>query len=71
MDHTYIRARLHDSLHRGSRAATEDDVAGVTAVVLQIVAELTGELSELIADLAGRVEALEQRLGVEPPAAEG
>jgi len=67
MDHTHIRARLHDSLHRGSRNATEEDVAGVTAVVLQIVAELTGELAQVIAELGERVEVLEARLGVQGP----
>jgi hypothetical protein len=57
-EHT-IRERLHEALHRGGRKATEDDVAEITAVVLTIVAELTGELAVVIAELAERVEALE------------
>lgn len=56
-----IRERLHDALHRGHRKATEDDVAELTAVVLTIVTELTGELALVIAELAERIEALEAR----------
>jgi len=63
MDHIHVRDRLHDALHRGSPKATEDDVAGVAAVVLQIVAELTGELALIIAELGERIDALEARLG--------
>ncbi len=63
MDHIHVRDRLHDALHRGSPKATEDDVAGVAAVVLQIVAELTGELAVIIAELGERLDALEARLG--------
>jgi len=63
MDHLHVRDRLHDALHRGSPKATEEDVAGVAAVVLQIVAELTGELAVIIAELGDRIDALEARLG--------
>ena len=63
MDHLHVRDRLHDALHRGSPKATEEDVAGVAAVVLQIVAELTGELAVIIAELGDRIDALETRLG--------
>ncbi|HXM76405.1 MAG TPA: hypothetical protein VN971_06505 [Thermoanaerobaculia bacterium] len=56
-----FQKRLHDALHRGHRKATEEEVAEVTAVVLTIVAELTGELALVIAELADRVEALEAR----------
>jgi len=63
MDHIHVRDRLHDALHRGSPKATEDDVAGVAAVVLQIVAELTGELAVIIAELGERLDALEARVG--------
>jgi len=62
MDHPQLRDRLHAALHRGHKA-TEDDVAGVAAVVLQIVAELTGELATVIAELSDRIEALEARSG--------
>ncbi len=65
MDHLHIRDRLHDALHRGSPKATEDDVAGVTAVVLSIVAELTGELATVIGELGDRIEALEARVAGE------
>jgi NTP pyrophosphatase (non-canonical NTP hydrolase) len=56
-----FQKRLQDALHRGHRKATEEEVAEVTAVVLTIVAELTGELALVIAELADRVEALEAR----------
>jgi hypothetical protein len=61
MDYNHIRERLHDAIHRGSPKATEEDVAGVAAVVLKIVAELTGELAVVIAELGDRIEALEAR----------
>ena len=35
----------------------------VAAVVLEIVAELTGELATVIAELGDRIEALEARVG--------
>ena len=63
MDHLHVRDRLHDALHRGSPKATEEDVAGVAAVVLQIVAELTGELAVIIAELGERLDTLEARVG--------
>jgi len=66
MDSHHLHDRLHDAVHRGSRKATEDDVAGVAAVVLQIVTELTGELATVIAELSDRVEALEARAGLRP-----
>jgi hypothetical protein len=46
-------------MHRGSKKATEEEVVEVTAVVLAIVAETTGELAVVIAELADRVERLE------------
>ncbi|MBV8950542.1 MAG: hypothetical protein JOZ99_06690 [Actinobacteria bacterium] len=58
-----IQQRLHDALHRGHRKVTEDEVAEITAIVLTIVTELTGELAVVIAELAERVEALEARAG--------
>ena len=61
MDHHQIRDRLHQALHRSPKA-TEDDVAGVAAVVLEIVAELTGELALVIAEMADRIDALEARV---------
>jgi hypothetical protein len=54
---------LHDALHRGHRKVTEDEVAEITAIVLTIVTELTGELALVIAELAQRIEALEARAG--------
>ena len=65
MDHLHIRNRLHDALHRGSPKATEEDVAGIAAIVLQIVAEMTGELAMVIAELGDRIESLEARLGAQ------
>ena len=64
MDHPHppLRDRLHDALHRGSPKATEEDVAGIAAVVLQVVAELTGELAMVIGELSDRIDALEGRL---------
>ena len=62
MDRLSLRDRLHTALHRAPKA-TEDDVAGVAAVVLEIVAELTGELAAVIAELGDRIEALEARAG--------
>jgi len=62
MDHLPLRDRLHAALHRYPKAS-EDDVAGVAAVVLEIVAELTGELATVIAELGDRIEALEARVG--------
>jgi hypothetical protein len=61
MDSHQIRDRLHQAIHRSPKA-TEEDVAGVTAVVLEIVAELNGELALVIAELSDRVDALEARL---------
>ncbi|HZR12021.1 MAG TPA: hypothetical protein VFC33_02110 [Acidimicrobiia bacterium] len=61
MEEHHIRERLHDALHRGHRKATEEDVAELTAIVLTIVTELTGELAVVIAELAERLEALEAR----------
>jgi hypothetical protein len=57
----HLQQRLHDALHRGHRKVTEDEVAEITAIVLTIVTELTGELALVIAELADRVEALEAR----------
>lgn len=57
-----LQQRLRDALHRGHRKVTEDEVAEITAVVLTIVTELTGELALVIAELADRVEALEARV---------
>jgi len=62
MDHLPLRDRLHSALHRSPKAR-EEDVAGVAAVVLEIVAELTGELASIIAELGDRIEALEARSG--------
>ena len=61
MDHHQIRDRLHQAMHRSPKA-TEDDVAGVAAVVLEIVAELTGELALVIGELGDRIDALEARV---------
>ncbi|HZQ84748.1 MAG TPA: hypothetical protein VFA83_07915 [Acidimicrobiales bacterium] len=61
MDHHQIRDRLHQALHRSPKAR-EDDVAGVAAIVLEIVAELTGELAMVIAEMGERIDALEARL---------
>ena len=58
-----LQQRLHDALHRGHRKVTEDEVAEITAVVLTIVTELTGELALVLAELADRVEAHEARTG--------
>jgi hypothetical protein len=58
-----LQRRLHDALHRGHRKVTEDEVAEITAIVLTIVTELTGELALVIAELAQRIEALEARAG--------
>lgn len=63
MDKEQLRARLHDAVHRGHSKATEEELAEVTAVVLAVVAELTGELALVLGDLAARVEALEARAG--------
>jgi len=60
MDHHQIRDRLHQALHRSPKAR-EEDVAGVAAIVLEIVAELTGELAVVIAELSDRIDALEAR----------
>jgi hypothetical protein len=59
----HLQQRLHDALHRGHRKVTEDEVAEITAIVLTIVTELTGELALVIAELAQRIEALEARAG--------
>ena len=61
MDHHQIRERLHQAIHRSPKAS-EDDVAGVAAVVLEIVAELNGELALVIAELSERISALEGRV---------
>jgi hypothetical protein len=61
MEHHQIRDRLHQALHRSPKA-TEDDVAGVAAVVLEIVAELTGELALVIAEMSDRIDELEARV---------
>ena len=61
MDHHQIRDRLHQAMHRSPKAR-EEDVAGVAAVVLEIVAELTGELAIVIAELGDRIDTLEARL---------
>ena len=61
MDHYQIRDRLHQAMHRSPKA-TEEDVAGVAAVVLEIVAELTGELALVIAEMSDRIDSLESRL---------
>jgi len=53
MKEEHVETRLHDAIHRGSKKATEEEVA---AVVLAIVTEVTAELALVIADLAGRVE---------------
>ena len=53
-----VKARLHDALHRHSKA-TEDEVSAIAAVVLAVVGEVTIELAAMIADLGSRVEALE------------
>ena len=65
MEDHHLRDRLHDAVHRGSRKATEEDVAGVAAVVLQIVTELTGELATVFAELSDRIDALEARVAGE------
>lgn len=56
----HVKGRLHDAIKRGSGNVSEKELGDVTAVVLSIVAELTGELALVIAELALRVEALEQ-----------
>jgi hypothetical protein len=61
MDHHQIRDRLHQAIHRAPKA-TEEDVAGVAAVVLEIVAELNGELALVIAELSDRISALEEQV---------
>ena len=60
MKEEHVETRLHDAIHRGSKKATEEEVA---AVVLAIATEVTAELALVIADLAGRVERLETRVG--------
>jgi hypothetical protein len=59
MDHEHVKNRLHDAMHRGSHKATEEELAGVAAIVLAIVGEVTLELATVIADLADRVKTLE------------
>ena len=59
MDRDQLKSRLHDAMHRGSRKASEAELAEVTAVVLAIVGEVTAEMAVLIADLEERVGALE------------
>ena len=54
-----VRSRLHNAMHRGSKKATEDELAEITAVVLAIVTEVSAELAVVIAELAERVERLE------------
>ncbi|MHB8669941.1 MAG: hypothetical protein ACYDAD_05170 [Acidimicrobiales bacterium] len=61
MNSEHVKARLHDALHRGSKKASEDELAEVTAVVLAIVAEVTAELAVVIGELSSRVEALEAK----------
>jgi len=61
MDKEHVKNRLHDAMHRGSHKATEEELAGVAAVVLAIVGEVTLELATVISDLADRVKALEAR----------
>ena len=59
----HVKSRLHGAMHRGSKKATEEEVAEVAAVVLAIVTEVTAELALVIAELAERVEQLEVRAG--------
>ena len=61
MDREQLKTRLHDAMHRGHPKASEEELAGVTAVVLAIVGELAAEMAVLIADLEERVAALESR----------
>ena len=59
MNEHHIRERLDSALHRGGHKATEEELAGVTAIVLAVVGEVAGELAVLIAELRDRVDALE------------
>ncbi len=58
MNSHHIKDRLDAALHRGGRA-TEEELAAVTALVLVIVSELTGELAVMISELRDRVAVLE------------
>ena len=59
MERDHVKDRLEQALHRGGHKATEHELAAVAAVVLTIVAEVTGELIALIGELSDRVAALE------------
>ena len=58
MKQEHIRERLHEAMHRGPKVS-EEELAGVTAVVLAVVGEVAAELALVIGELAARVEALE------------
>lgn len=59
MERAHVKDRLEEALHRGGRKATEHELAEVAAVVLTVVAEVTGELIALLGELSDRVAALE------------
>ncbi|TML14104.1 MAG: hypothetical protein E6G39_08865 [Actinobacteria bacterium] len=61
MNHTHIKDRLEQALHRGRHKATEEELVEVAAVVIAVVGEVTAELVVLIGELTERVAALEKR----------
>jgi hypothetical protein len=54
-----VKTRLHHAMHRGSKKATEEELAEITTVVMAVVAEVTAELAVVIAEVAERVDRLE------------
>ena len=59
MNEHHIKERLDSALHRGGHKATEEELVGVTAVILAVVGEVVGELAVVIAELRDRVDAIE------------
>lgn len=55
-----IRSRLQAAAARGQEKVTEDELAAVTATVLEMIIEVTNEFAAVLADFELRLEALEE-----------